>query len=156
MEYFSALGLEPSLTLDAAELEKRFHAASRELHPDRFARSSADRQAEALAKSSLLTVAYRTLKDPAARAEYVLAQSGVVSKDLPPGFLEQAFELNELVEEGGDAEREKLRVMLAEIDASLEPLYREWDATHESETLSAIRRTLNQRRYIENLVNGHV
>lgn len=156
MDFFRVLGLEPALTLDPAELEKRYYAASRELHPDRFAREPASRQAEALAKSSLLTLAYRTLKDPHARAEYLLEQKGVVSKDLPEGFLEEAFELNELVEEGGDAERARLQGMLGEIDAALDSLYTRWDATREDATLHEIRRTLNQRRYIENLVHGHV
>lgn len=156
MEFFAALGLEPSLTLDPAELEKRYYAASRELHPDRFARETAARQAEALSKSSLLTLAYRTLKDPHARAEYLLAQRGIVSKDLPEGFLEEAFALNELVEEGGETERARLQGMLGEIDAALESLYARWDATRDDATLEEIRRTLNQRRYIENLVHGHV
>jgi molecular chaperone HscB len=156
MEYFAVLGLAPSLTLDPGEIERRFYARSRELHPDRFARATAQEQGEALAKSSLLTVAYRTLKDPHARAEYLLEQEGVTSKELPPGFLDKAFELNELVEEGGEAEREKLRGMLAEIDARLGKLYGEWDAGRARETLAEIRRTLNQRRYIENLVHGHV
>jgi molecular chaperone HscB len=156
MEYFAVLGLDPALKLDASELEKRFYAASRELHPDRHARGTAQQQVEALSKSSLLTVAYRTLKEPHSRAEYLLEQQGVVSKDLSPGFLEQAFALNELVEEGGEAERQKLHAMLTDIDAKLEQLYGDWDGSRRAETLQEIRRTLNQRRYIENLVHGHV
>lgn len=156
MEYFSALGLEPCLTLDPADLEKRFYSVSRDVHPDRFARGTAKEQSEALSKSSLLTAAYRTLKDPHSRAEYLLEQKGVISKDLPAGFLEQAFELNELVEEGGEAERRKLGGMLTEIDRRLDSLYAEWDSARREETLQEIRRTLNQRRYIENLVHGHV
>lgn len=156
MEFFTALGLEPAFELDLADLERRYYAASRELHPDRFARAPAAQQAEALAKSSLLTRAYRTLRDPHARAEYILEQKGVVSKDLPPGFLEQAFEWNERVEEGGEAERENLRAMLQEVDAALHALYARWDASRDEATLREIRRTLNQRRYIENLVHGHV
>ena len=154
MEYFSALGLKPALDLDPADLEKRYYAASRELHPDRFVRASPEAQRDALDRSSILTSAYRTLKDPHARAEYLLQQRGIASKDLPPGFLEQAFELNELVEEGGPEEREKLRAMLDEIDAGLVSLYRNWDGGDAA--LQEIRRTLNQRRYIENLVHGHV
>jgi molecular chaperone HscB len=156
MEYFAALGLEPALNLDAADLERRYYAASREFHPDRFARASMEQQREALEKSSLLTIAYRTLKEPHTRAEYLLEQHGVVSKELPPGFLERAFELNELVEENGDAERGNLLGMLGEIDAQLDALYGKWDSTRQAETLEEIRRTLNQRRYIENLVHGHV
>lgn len=154
MDYFTALGLQPALHLDPGELEKRYYAASRELHPDRFVRASADAQRDALERSSVLTLAYRTLKDPHARAEYLLQQRGVVSKDLPPGFLEEAFELNERVEEGGPEEREKLKDVLAGIDAHLDGLYRAWGG--EEPALREIRQILNQRRYIENLVHGHV
>ncbi len=156
MEYFAALGLEPALHLNLADLEQRFYKASRELHPDRFARAPVDEQKRALDRSSILNTAYRTLREPVSRAEYLLRQSGVASKDLPPGFLEEAFELNEAVENGGDAEREKLRGMLEEIDTRLASQFQAWDESRGAEVLQEIRRTLNQRRYIENLVNGHL
>jgi molecular chaperone HscB len=116
--YFSFFSLPPKLAIDTAALEKSFYALSRKLHPDRFAARPAVEQAAALAESSLLNDAYRTLKDPIARTEYLLKlegveleeqskaateaarTSGIAKKQIvPPDLLEEAFELNMQLEE---------------------------------------------------------
>lgn len=156
MQYFEALGLEPSLDLDLADLEKRFYARSRELHPDRFARSSREDQARTLDLSSVLNDAYRTLKDPVARAEYLLRQHGVDSKTVPPDLLEEVFELNMALEEGDEPAKARLREMLAEVDARLTRQFAAWDASRDAAGLAAIRESLNRRKYIGNLVHEHL
>jgi molecular chaperone HscB len=124
MNYFEFFQLPPKLVLDTAALEKNFYALSRKLHPDRFASKPAAEQAAALAESSLLNDAYRTLKDPIARTEYLLKlegveleeqskaateaarTSGVAKKQIvPPDLLEEAFELNMQLEEMRAAEK---------------------------------------------------
>ncbi len=156
MQFYSVLGLEPRLALDPHDLEQRFYARSRELHPDRFVRARIADQQRALQESAILNTAYRTLKNPVGRAEYFLEQRDIRSKDLPPGFLEEAFELNMMVEEGGREEREKLRDRLSAIDGQLGEHFAKWDGTPDDASLRDIRLLLNQRRYIENLVNGHL
>ena len=103
---------------DTAALEKTFYRLSREFHPDRFASKSAEEQAEATDKSSQLNDAYRTLRDPIRRTEYLLEQEGVELEEqsvkateaaraagtqkkqiVPPDLLEEAFELNMQLEE---------------------------------------------------------
>ncbi len=116
--YFESFSLPAKLAIDLAALEKRFYALSRRLHPDRFAARSADEQAAALAESSRLNDAYRTLKDPIARTEYLLKLEGVKMEEqskstteaarasgtakkqiVPEDLLEEAFELNMQLEE---------------------------------------------------------
>src|SRR5277367_794821 len=116
--YFAFFLLPPKLGVDTAALEKSFYALSRKLHPDRFASRPAAEQAAALAESSLLNDAYRTLKEPIARTEYLLKlegveleeqskaateaarTSGVAKKQIVPAdLLEEAFELNMQLEE---------------------------------------------------------
>ncbi len=116
--YFTFFSLPPKLAVDTAALEKSFYALSRKLHPDRFAAKPAAEQEAALAESSRLNDAYRTLKDPIARTEYLLKlegveleeqskaateaarTSGVAKKQIvPPDLLEEAFELNMQLEE---------------------------------------------------------
>src|SRR6266568_6794280 len=75
--YFSIFSLPPHLVIDTPALEKSFYALSRRLHPDRFAARPAEEQAAALAESSRLNDAYRTLKDPIARTEYLLKLEGI-------------------------------------------------------------------------------
>lgn len=154
MEYFSILDLPPALAIDPGDLEKRFYARSRQLHPDRFARAPREVQQKALDESALLNDAYRTLKNPVARSEYVLRKIGLEGKELPPGFLEEMFELNMEIEEGGD--RGLIQARLTEVDARLEQLSGSWDGRADSPVLRQVRLILNQRRYLENLVNPHV
>jgi molecular chaperone HscB len=116
--YFTQFGLPRHLHIDAAALEKAFYAQSRKLHPDRFASRPQAEQQAALAASSRLNDAYRTLKDPIARTEYLLSLEGIQLEEqsraatdaaraagtekkqvAPPDLLEEAFELNMQLEE---------------------------------------------------------
>ena len=116
--YFEIFSLPHHLTLDTAALEKSFYALSRKLHPDRFASRPQAEQAAALAESSNLNDAYRTLKDPIARTEYLLKLEGIELEEqssaatatarasgtakkqvVPEDLLEEAFELNMQLEE---------------------------------------------------------
>jgi molecular chaperone HscB len=118
MNYFELFGLPRRLTLDVVALEKQFYAMSRKLHPDRFASKPLGEQEAALAQSSLLNDAYRTLKDPILRTQYLLKLEGVELEEqskaateaaraagtekkqvVPPELLEEVFELNMQLQE---------------------------------------------------------
>src|SRR5690349_213398 len=103
-DFFQFFGIERKLQIDTDDLQKRFYARSRQLHPDRFTRKSPEEQQYSLDATSLLNDAYRVLRDPMQRAEYVLKQEGFDigeqrSKDVPPELLEEVFELNMALEE---------------------------------------------------------
>jgi molecular chaperone HscB len=118
VDYFSFFGLPPKLNLDVVALEKTFYELSRKLHPDLNARAGAQEQEWSLEQSSLLNDAYRTLRDPIKRTEYLLHLEGVdleeqsksatelarstgeIKKQIvPPDLLEEVFELNMQLEE---------------------------------------------------------
>jgi molecular chaperone HscB len=119
VDYFSFFGLPRKLNLDVAALERDFYALSRKLHPDLYAQSSeAEQRKWSLEKSSQLNDAYRALKDPVSRTEYLLRLQGVDSDQqsaqateaarasgktkkqvVPPDMLEEVFELNMQIEE---------------------------------------------------------
>jgi molecular chaperone HscB len=118
MNYFEFFSLPRKLTLDVVALEKQFYTMSRKLHPDRFAGKPAAEQEAALAQSSLLNDAYRTLKDPISRTQYLLKLEGVELEEqskaateaarvsgtekkqvVPPELLEEVFELNMQLQE---------------------------------------------------------
>jgi molecular chaperone HscB len=155
-DYYETLGLEPKLALDADDLRKRFYDRSRESHPDLFGPGAEDRMAR-------LNDAFRTLRDPVARAEYFLSQRGIeVSKDVPPELLEEVFELNMALEEirGGDesalpqleSARGRFAAMQQEIDAELAGIAARYDAKPDPVALDELRGALNRRRYISNLL----
>ena len=118
VDYFAFFGLPYKLNLDTAQLERDFYALSRKLHPDINARADAPEQEWSLEKTSQLNDAYRTLKDPVSRTEYLLRLQGVQLEEqskaatdearktgsakkqvVPPDLLEEVFELNMQLEE---------------------------------------------------------
>jgi molecular chaperone HscB len=118
VDYFTFFGLPFRLNLEPEKLEREFYALSRHLHPDINAINSDREQQWSLEKSSQLNDAYRTLKDPITRTEYLLRLQGVQLEEqsktateearrtgkikkqvVPPDLLEQVFELNMQLEE---------------------------------------------------------
>jgi molecular chaperone HscB len=117
-DYFRFFGLPRKMNIDIPALEKAFYALSRKLHPDLSARASSQEQQWSLEQSSLLNDAYRTLKDPIKRTQYLLKLEGVELEEqsksateqaratgeakkqiVPPDLLEEVFELNMQLEE---------------------------------------------------------
>ncbi len=154
-EYFSVFGLRPQLNLDLDALERELHRLSRRLHPDRFARASENEREWSLADTALLNDAYRTLKDPLRRTEYLLKLHGAeigeehAGKDrrdpsrVPPDLLEEVFDLNMQLEEmrsarqAGETDQEleknlveakkKFDGLLEEVDRDLRAQWQAWD-----------------------------
>lgn len=101
-DYFSYLGLPRKLVIDATLLEERFRALSRQFHPDYYYNAPPGERRASLERSSYLNDAYRTLRQPVSRTEYLLqlegmpaGGNGVGSKQVPATLLEDVFELNE-------------------------------------------------------------
>ena len=183
-DFFSFFGLPRKLELDEAALEREFYALSRKLHPDVYSRASAQEQAWSLEKTSQLNDAYRTLKDPISRTEYLLQLEGIqldeqskmatekarasgVEKQqtVPAELLEEAFELNMLLEEakvgGGDDDlREQLmrdsRGLTARLNTMQDGAARRLEAVGRARDSSGVRQqmvdVLNRRSYLRNLV----
>ncbi len=171
-DYYGFFGFDRKLAIDSAALQKRFYELSRQWHPDRFGRKSAEEQEMALEATSILNDGYRTLKDPVKRAEYLLTQDGFPiaeqrGKDVPPELLEEVFELNMMLEEvksGDESARPQLEqsrqhfLGLREgVDRELLREFQRHDESVEAsptskQALQEIRGLLNRRRYIENLI----
>ena len=90
-DYYTLLGLERRFDIDLAQLQQKFLALTRHAHPDHHAKDTPDVQALALRISAGLNDAYRTLKEPSARASYLLellgGKSSAQDKSVPDGFL---------------------------------------------------------------------
>lgn len=96
-DLFAVLGLPRRLEIAPEELEARFHERSRLLHPDRFARATPQERRLSLERTTRLNQAYRTLRDPWARAEHLLAllEPGAPAAGVDPEFLEEQLAARE-------------------------------------------------------------
>jgi molecular chaperone HscB len=143
-DYFSFLGVPRKLNLDADDLERRFRSLSRQFHPDYFYNASTAERRASLERSSYLNDAYRTLRNPIARIEYLLEREGFGTagvsggggrdQQAPASLLEEVFALNE--------ELDEIRTMreqgaptgewLARLESARKPIEEKRDA-HEAE-----------------------
>jgi molecular chaperone HscB len=179
VDYFAIFGLPRKLWIEMSALEQKFLQMSWKLHPDNFVNASEPERELSLKRSSELNDAYRTLRDPVARVEYLLEiegarKEGEHKQQAPPELLEEVFELNESLDElrearqaGGnlaalksrlEAAEKNFQEKLGEVDAQLQGVAREWDAALEADTaeckkvMARLNELLNRRSYIRNLV----
>ncbi len=162
-DYFIFFGLPRKLTIDLEDLEQRFRALSRQFHPDYFYTASAQERLASLERASYLNDAYRVLKDPLDRAEYLLRVEGLPgvgqhqdATELPAGVLEEVFALNEELDdirtarEAGasademrprlEAARRPVEQRAARQEAQLESLFQRWDKQVDEEAPPDVRR----------------
>ncbi len=164
-------------------LEQKFLQLSWNLHPDNFVNASREEQELSLKRSSELNDAYRVLRDPVARVEYLLElegarKEGEHKQQAPPELLEEVFELNESLDElrearqdGTDLAALKSRLesaqrnfqeKLGEVDQHLQVAAQQWDAAVDADAgdndrkaiMVRLNELLNRRSYIRNLVNN--
>jgi molecular chaperone HscB len=180
-DYFAMLELPRKLWIEMGSLEQRFLQLSWKLHPDNFVKASEEEREISLKRSSELNDAYRTLKDPVTRVEYLLSiegarKEGQHKQQAPPELLEEVFELNESLDElrdakdsGGDTANLKHRLeaaqksfeeKLKEVDGQLQDAAKDWDKAVDANAdevrrkmaMSKLNELLNRRSYIRNLV----
>jgi molecular chaperone HscB len=73
---FAVLGLPRKFEIDVAAAESAYKDLSRQLHPDRFAKADPRARKAALGRTVEINDAWRTVKDPVKRAEYLLELAG--------------------------------------------------------------------------------
>jgi molecular chaperone HscB len=150
-DYFAFLAVPRALDLDLADLEQRFRTLSRQFHPDYFYNATPAERLASLERSSYLNDAYRTLRNPLTRIEYLLGLEGFSTRGSEPGanhvpaaLLEEVFALNEELDEiramraeGAapetwkprlDRARAPIEAKQAAHEADLRDLSRRWDA----------------------------
>ena len=149
LDYFVFFKLPRLLNIDAQELERTYYELSRTFHPDFYSTKDESEKTISLGNSAFLNSAYRTLKDPIQRAEYLIRLEAGAVKDIrsnpPADLFEEILELQEDLESfrglpsDGDStertelhqklqrEREHLEDRQAEMEKALQVKYQEWD-----------------------------
>ena len=181
IDYFALFEIPRNLWIEMSTLEQKFLQLSWKLHPDNFVNATEKERELSLKRSSELNDAYRTLRDPIARVEYLLAiegerKEGEKKQQAPPELLEEVFELNESLDElreakasGSDLSDLKVSLQdaeknfqekLGDVDAQLQAVAREWDAALQGDAatrkkiMARLNELLNRRSYIRNLVTN--
>src|SRR6202521_5316583 len=180
-DYFALFEMPRKLWIEMRSLEQKFLQLSWKLHPDNFVNATETERDLSLKHSSELKDAYRRMRDPVGRIEYLLGiegarKEGEHKQQAPPELLEEVFELNESLDElreakasGGDLAGLKSRLesagksfqeKLGEVDAQLQVAAREWDvaldrdAATRKKAMERLNELLNRRSYIRNLVTN--
>jgi molecular chaperone HscB len=119
--HFELFGLPERFRFDAASLDRAYHALQSEVHPDRFATADDAERRVALQSSARVNEAYRALKDPVIRAQYILSLHGIDALDetdtsLPMEFLEHQLERREAASDAYEArDVDAVEALLAEV-----------------------------------------
>ncbi len=147
-DYFTCFGFPRRLNIDQKKLEAKFYELSRAFHPDFYQNKSDTEQTISLSNAATLNTAYRTLRDPIQRAEYLLdLEAGAVKeiRTTPPADLfEQILELQDTLDEFRSADRatdqaQQLRAKLQaeqraleqrkqDMEGRLQRQFADWDA----------------------------
>jgi len=181
VDYFALFEMPRQLWIEMGGLEQKFLQLSWKLHPDNFVNATEQERELSLKRSSELNDAYRTLRDPIERVEYLLAiegerREGEKKQQAPPELLEEVFELNESLDELREAKasgtnlaglkarlesaEKNFQMKLQEVDGELQVTARQWDAaltgdsTARKKTMAKLNELLNRRSYIRNLVTN--
>lgn len=164
-DYFTCFGFPRRLTVDTGKLEAKFYELSRAFHPDFYQNKSETEQAISLGNAATLNTAYRTLRDPILRAEYLLDLEAGAVKEIrtspPADLFEEIIELQETLDEYRSADRasdsgQQLRAKLQaeqttleqrkrDMETRLQQLFSEWDALQERGEATSQARTERDR-----------
>jgi len=181
VDHFEVFGLPRRLGIDTAELQRKFYELSRRGHPDFHQGAPPERQAEILEASARLNAAYRALRDPIGRIEYLVRleegrdtrEGATVKAKAPPELLEEMFEIQESLQEaqssgqpGGleagaratlAAHRDRLVARHQEEEHRLRgPLSEAWDsggAAERAEVITAFKEALAARAYLRTVID---
>jgi molecular chaperone HscB len=181
VDHFEVFGLPRRLDIDPVELQRRFYELSRRGHPDFHQDAPPERQTEILEASARLNAAYRALRDPLARIEYLVRleegrdtrEGAAVKPKAPPELLAEMFEIQEALQEAKSADRsgeldagtketlaaqrDRLRARYEQEESRLRgPLSQAWDSAGPAEragALTAFKESLAVRAYLRTVLD---
>jgi molecular chaperone HscB len=176
VNFFEVFELPRRLVVDGDELQRRFYALARRTHPDFHQAAGPAQRAAAEERAALVNAAYRTLRDPIARAEYVVrleegaaaVPGGPSTPKAPPALLAEMFEIQEALAEAKAgpldeatrarlvAQRQTLQERYAAEETRLRgPLAERWDAASDAErpaALAGLKEALATRAYLRTVI----
>lgn len=155
MLYFELYQLPVRVITDRNQLNRQYIALQKSTHPDFYSLSDAAAQEEALNRSALLNEAQKVLLDEDATLHYILQEKGLMGAEekqaLPPEFLMEVMELNELEEVPRIAEATRLSEELRQEFLPL--LQREWTADTTDQELLPLKDYYFRKKYLQRILD---
>jgi molecular chaperone HscB len=176
VNFFEVFELPRRLAIDGDELQRRFYALARRTHPDFHQAAPPAERAAVEERAALVNTAYRTLRDPIARADYLVRleegratkEGGEARPKAPPALLAEMFEIQEALAEAKAGaldeairatlveQRDRLRERYAAEEARLRgELAERWDRAADAErpgALAALKESLATRAYLRTVI----
>ena len=165
MDFFEVLGFPVSFEIKSEELELRYQDLSLELHPDFYGSSPEAEKLLSETATAILNSAYKTLREPTLRADYILhllaEKQKLDERSLPEGFLAKMFflqeTLDELLDSGNTVKlssmRKDLQKKKRDIEADYAPLFRKYEDNPEDTVIpQQLQTNLNAERYLRRLI----
>ena len=166
IDHFEVMGLPHCFEINSEELESLYQRLTLEIHPDFFGTGSEKEKSLSEKSSGMLNAAYKTLLEPASRANYLLSifarKKTLQTDDLPEGFLQEMFilqeSLDEMLESGDQSDLTKMKENLEKrynfIESSYAALFEKINTSPEnSEILQQLQTQLNTERYLRRLLD---
>lgn len=159
MNYFELFDIPVAFTVNKADLTRTYVKLQKQYHPDFFGQESDEAQEKAMEMSSLINQAWKTFQTEDATVKYVLQLHGMLEEEekfaLPPAFLMEVMELNEMRMDGADAASIKQRVddLQAEIKTPVSGILTSTDTASLSENaLQQVKTWYYQKKYLDRLL----
>jgi molecular chaperone HscB len=157
--HFELFGLPRAYRIDESVLERAYHELQADVHPDRHARASDTQKRLALQASARVNEAYRALRNPIARAEYLLHLRGVdaiaeTDSRLPVAFLTEQLERREAAEEAAAGHDERaLAALVDAVRGDAAELEVEVERVLDADDLEAARVRVRELRFLGKLAD---
>ncbi len=119
--YFDLFNLPHQFIIDAPLLDLNYRKLQTAVHPDKFVTASPNERMQSMQLATTANEAYQTLKNPTARARYMLQLQGIDSLEnsntaMPMDFLMLQMEWRETLEDAKSAhDIDALNVLLSEM-----------------------------------------
>ena len=156
LNFFELFEIPVAYDVDLNELQKKYTALQQAVHPDKFANAGDQEKRLSMQQTSHINEAYQTLKDPVARAVYLLKLKGVdINLDnettMDMAFLMEQMEMREKLADmrQQDDPLEQLDKLAAEVKNKMAEMTRQFSAAYENDQLEEARELIRKLQFMQ-------
>ncbi len=159
MNYFELFDIPVTLQVDKQGLSKKYFDLQKKFHPDYFGNATEAEKEAALDISSQINKAFKTFQSNDATIKYVLELKGLLEQEekytLPPTFLMEVLELNEMKMDGASPQEiaAKTKALQEEIYTDVAPLIDNYaEGTTTNKELLSVKEYYYKKKYLDRLL----